>query len=501
MGMNVFLRSSKRVPSKVDQTRPASIVLEDEAAEGDVIVADVGETHPSTLPESNLGIARRVMALSVPVVVEQALLYLVGLSDTLVAGRYLAEDHLAGVTVASYLLWVVGSLLTIVSVGATALVARLTGAGDRSSAAQICRQSIALAIGLGMVILVAGGLAAPAIVRALNLEGQSAESATLFLRIVLLVTPMLACTAAGVACLRGAGDTKTGMWVMILVNLLNVTLTWSLVRGFGPLPKLGFAGIATGTAIAEGIGGLVVLIVLARGRSGLILNWRGMAPRRAEIARILRISLPAAGESLTNSGCQLWFLSLINRLGPTATAAHGVAIRCEALSFLTVTAFAVAASTMTGQSLGARRPDLARRASMIAWAIGTAVLTAIGLWLYVGAEDFFDLFLGGKKPAVAAEGVPVLKIVAFAMPALATINVLNGALRGAGDTRWPWAIVVIGYLFVRMPLTYWLVLPTPEHGLGWGLRGAWIAMLADLCVRGVLVAARFLQGGWVRARV
>ena len=81
--------------------------------------------------------------------------------------------------------------------------------------------------------------------------------------------------------------------------------------------------------------------------------------------------------------------------------------------------------------------------------------------------------------------MPVLQVVAFAMPALATINVLNGALRGAGDTRWPWVIVLLGYLGVRMPLTYWLVLPTDEGGLGWGLRGAWIAMLADLCTRGV----------------
>jgi Na+-driven multidrug efflux pump len=215
----------------------------------------------------------------------------------------------------------------------------------------------------------------------------------------------------------------------------------------------------------------------------------------------MRISLPAAGESLTNSGCQLWFLSLINRLGPTATAAHGVAIRCEALSFLTITAFSVAASTLTGQYLGARRPDLARKAALIAWGIGVFVLCEIGVCLYCGADWFFALFLGRGKPEVAGPGVGVLKVVAFAMPALATINVLNGALRGAGDTRWPWAIVVLGYLGVRMPLTYLLVLPSEEGGLSWGLRGAWIAMLADLCTRGVLVAARFLQGGWTRARV
>ena len=216
---------------------------------------------------------------------------------------------------------------------------------------------------------------------------------------------------------------------------------------------------------------------------------------------MLRVSLPAAGESLTNIACQLWFLGLINRLGPTATAAHGVAIRCEALAFLTITAFSVAASTLTGQYLGAGRPDLAARAGRAAWAVGVVVLVGLGVVLYLRAESLFALFLGGRQPHVAAMGVPVLRIVAFAMPALATINVLNGALRGAGDTRWPWLFVAVGFFAVRLPLTYVLTGSEASGGFGWGLQGAWIAMFADLHVRGALVAARFLQGGWKSARV
>ena len=111
----------------------------------------------------------------------------------------------------------------------------------------------------------------------------------------------------------------------------------------------------------------------------------------------------------------------------------------------------------------------------------------------------FELFLGGDKPNVVALGVPVLRVVAFALPALATINVLSGALRGAGDTRWPWVIVLFGYLVVRIPLTYLLATPATAGGLGWGLYGAWIAMFADLCVRGTLdrraVRPRRLEAG------
>ena len=448
-----------------------------------------------------VSITRQVLWLAGPILVEQSLLYLVGLSDTLLAGRYLSIEHLAAVTVGTYLLWFLGSLLTIVSVGATALVARFYGANRRPAAVRIAEQSIMLALLIGVAILGVGWIATPWLVRVLNLTGSSADAATLFLRIVLSVTPLLACTTAGIACLRGAGDTCTGMWVMVLVNAINVSLSWSLVCGFGPVPALGFPGIALGTACGEGIGGLVVLAVLARGRSGLRIGPRGMVPAWFEIRRMLRISLPAAGERLTNISCQLWFLSLINNLGPDATAAHGVAIRCEAIAFLTVTAFSVAASTLTGQYLGAGRPDLAGRSASTAWALGVLVLAALGVVLFTQARAMFELFLGGRQPQVVALGAPVLRVVAFAFPALATIDVLSGALRGAGDTRWPWVFVLVGYLAVRLPLTYLLATPTTNGGLGWGLYGAWIAMFADLCVRGLLVAGRFLHGGWRLARV
>jgi putative MATE family efflux protein len=446
-------------------------------------------------------IVRQIAWLGAPVLVEQSLLYLVGISDTVLTGRYLAADHLAAVTVSTYLLWFLASLLTIVSVGATALVARLFGGDDRPEAAQIAQQAVTMALLLGTALLAIGWAIAPWVVRVLNLSGLSAQSATRFLRIVLLVTPLLACTSAGIASLRGAGDTRTGMWVMIAVNAINVTVGWTLVLGLGPFPALGFTGIAVGTATAEAVGGLAILVVLFRGRSGIRLEPRGMVPAWGRMRRILRISLPAAGESLTNTLCQLWFLGLINRLGPIATAAHGVALRCEAIAFLTVAAFSIPASTLTGQYLGARRQDQAARAARTAWGMGAFVLGVLGLLLYTQSVPMFEIFLGGRQPRVVDLGVPVLRIVAFALPALATINILGGALRGAGDTRWPWLIVLFGYLVVRLPLTCLLATPAASGGLGWGLYGAWVAMFADLHVRGTLVAARFLHGGWKHTSV
>jgi putative MATE family efflux protein len=433
--------------------------------------------------------------------VEQSLLYLIGLSDTIVAGRYLAADHLAGVTVASYLIWFLGTLFTVASVGATALVARCVGAGRRDEANAFCGQAFTLAIALGGLSLVVVQGFAPWFVREMNLTGLAADSASNFLRIVGAVAPLLACTTVGNASLRGAGDTRTGMKVMVLMNAVNIGLTWLLAVGYGPVPALGLPGIAIGTACGEGIGGAVMLTLLIRGRSGLRLTASVVRPDPQRLKRLLRISLPAAAESLTNVVCQLWFLRLINRLGAIATAAHGVAIRCEAIAFLTISAFSVASSTLTGQYLGACRPDLAARSARTAWLMGIALLSLLGVILFTQGHTMFQLFLAGRQHRVLDEGVPVLRIVALAMPALATISVLNGTLNGAGDTRWPWLFTISGYLLVRIPLTYLLIGPVEGGGWGLGLRGAWLAMFVDLYVRAAMVGARFLNRGWIRTRV
>jgi putative MATE family efflux protein len=335
----------------------------------------------------------------------------------------------------------------------------------------------------------------------MNLSGQAAVSAARFLRIVGTVTPLLACTAVGNAALRGAGDTRTGMKVMILMNAANISMTWLFAVGCGPIPALGLSGIALGTACGEALGGSVILGLLIRGRSGLRLTRENLRPDWARIKRLLRISLPAAGDNLTNVICQLWFLRLINRLGAVATAAHGVAIRCEAIAFLTIAAFAVSASTLCGQYLGARRPELAVRSARTAWLFGASFLCILGLILFTQGRAMFQLFLADNQSAVLEQGVPVLRIVALAMPAVATIYVLNGTLNGAGDTRWPWLITFSGYLLIRIPLTYALISPAAQGGWELGLRGAWMAMFADLYVRAVLVAGRFLQRGWLKTRV
>jgi len=288
-----------------------------------------------------------------------------------------------------------------------------------------------------------------------------------------------------------------------------VPLAYALLRGAGPLPRLGFAGIAWGTALSNVVGGLAVVAVLARGRAGLRLVPRLRWPERDLLRRLLRVSVPAALDSLSIAFGQLWFVSIINGLGDAPEAAHGIALTWEALGYLSGAAFGTAAITLVGQNLGAGRPADAARAGWTALALGGALMTLMGALFFTLARPMFGLFCPdpGQQPIIDA-GVPVLQLIAFAMPPLASCIIFTSALRGAGDTRVPVLFSWLGFFALRIPLAYFLtrdrldlgLLGTwPGHNLG--LLGAWWAMFADLVLRGVFFLARFAGGRWQRMRV
>lgn len=416
----------------------------------------------------------------------------------------------AAQTTAFYLAWFITSYTVLVSVGSTALVARFIGGGDRPLAIRVTHQSLLLAVGLGGVVSLlafAGGL--ELVVHWLQLRGESAQFAVDYLRPLFGLLLFQVIEAAGIACLVGAGDTRSGLWVTTGVALVNLPLAWGFAFGLEPFPRLGFVGIALGTAISHVLGALAVLWLLARGRFGLKLHTVLFRPDWALMWRLLRISIPAGLDSLSVVVGQFWFLAIVNRLGDEASSAHGIALGWEALGYLSGTAFGTAAMTLVGQNLGAGRPDRAAHAGWVAFAIGCAVMTLMGAVFFVLAEPMFRLFCPYPSQAPIIDvGAPVLRLIAFAMPTLACTIVFTQALRGAGDTRVPVLFTWVGFFLVRIPLAYYLSLPEFElgpigtvAGLDLGLFGAWLAMFGDLVVRGVFFLYRFLSGSWKRIRV
>lgn len=458
---------------------------------------------------------RLMLALALPVLAQQGLFFVVNQSDRFLAGhlRVASSEQMAfqaAQTTAQYVAWFILCYSVLVTVGSTALVARFTGAGDRALAIQVTHQGLLLAVALGLaatVLTLGGGLRM--LVEWMQLHGQAAQYALDYLHPLFLLLVFHMLEMAGIACLVGVGDTHTGLYVMIGVAVVNLPLAWGLCFGLGPFPEIGFAGIALGTALSHTAGAIVVLTVLARGRYGLKLHSRLFRPRIDLLRRMLRISVPAGLDSMSVVVGQFWFLSIVNRLGDEASSAHGIAIGWEALGYLSGAAFGTAAMTLVGQNLGAGRPDQATKSGWLGFALAAAVMSFMGLVFFTFAPEMFLLFCphDSQRPIVDA-GVPILRLVAFAMPALASTNVFTSSLRGAGDTRVPVLFTWIGFFAVRIPLAYLLAFDQLDlgplgtlPGAGLGLMGTWLAMFADLQVRGVFFLVRFARGKWQLQKV
>ncbi len=458
------------------------------------------------------GTLRPLMRLSLPVLAEQMLHLLVGLADLTITGRLLeGASYVAGMTLVIYLLWLLGMMFAFISTGSTPLTARFTGAGEPEQANSVMNQSLAVGLVWAAVLMAIGFPLAAPLVGLMGLDGASADAATRYLFVELCVLPAIMIERVGIACLRGAGDTVSGLLTMMVVNVVNIGVSVALVTGAGGLfEPLGWDGVALGTAAGHLTGAAILLAMLSGGRAGYRLRPSLMWPDFTMIRRLLRVGIPGGLEALLLVICNLAYLRIVLRLGDIPAAAHGVAIQVEALAFMPGGAFQIAASTMTGQYLGAADP---KRATHSAWTacLAAVVLMAIGgvgFWIY--AEPLIGLFVDAEgKPEVVTLAAELLRIISPAMLPLAVAMVLSGALRGAGDTRWPLLFTVASMGLIRLPLAAFLaqesvtipLLGATFAGAGLGAVGAWYGAVTDLTMRAVLMAGRFLQGGWKRVEV
>jgi MATE family multidrug resistance protein len=445
-------------------------------------------------PQStHAGIRRDVLHLALPATGEQLLSMMVGIVDTFLVG-HLGAASLAAVGLANQWVFLAYTLLGAVSTGSTALIARLVGASEREQANQVVRQSVLLGVFIGLGASVLGvSLARPAVL----LIGAQAEViglSTTYLRIVAGALSISTLMFIGNACMRGAGDTRTPLYIMLVVNGLNIIVAWTFINGLFGLPRLGVAGSALGAATAQLTGGVLVLIVLLKGRSGIRLQLGGLLPDRELIRRILRIGLPTGVEQLLFRTGNMAYARILASLGIAAYAANQVAINGWSLAFMPGFGFAIAATTLVGQGLGAGDPDAAQQRGYISYRIGAAVMAAIGVTFVLFPTQIMSFFTNDAD--VIALGTAPLQIVGLFQPIMAAAMIFAGALRGAGDTRYPMIITGGGIWLVRLPLAYLFALV-----FGWGLVGAWSAMALDLVIRGTLNFLRFRSGRWKAMQV
>lgn len=480
---------------------------------------------------AGLSMRRAIWVLSWPILIESVLNSLVGLTDTVLAAQ-ISSAATDAIGAASYMLWFVGLIAMAVGIGATALVSRAVGASRLAVAHAATGQAVILAAGSGVLVgLLLWACVKPATALMNLSEAGSAAFAT-YLSIVSLSVPALAVLSAGIACARGAGDSKRPLIAMVVVNVVNIILSWVLAgcdytvaagpAGSGqvrtllhnPSPlDMGVAGVAWGTVVAEYIGAAIVVMMLVSGRSGVTLFRRRMRPHAHTLRRIARVAMPsffeAAGMWMGNFAVILLVGLIARAQGEGIMGAHIVAVRIEAFSFLPGFAIGTAAAALVGQYLGAGSKAHARRAALWCTALASGLMGAAGLVFILAPRTIVGLV--SAQPA-HLELVPKLIVIAgFVQAPFAAGIVLRSALRGAGDARAVMAIIWVCTYGVRLPLAVVLAgveIPLPGGltiprvpGLEPNLALLWVALSGETVIRTLFFAARFAQGRWAEKRV
>jgi putative MATE family efflux protein len=452
---------------------------------------EVAEAPGQTRTELSLppveGMRAEVWALAWPVILSFALDSILGLAAMLMVGR-LGAEAVGAVGLATQILGAVRAGIAAVGTGTIALVARYIGAGDRDNAEEVLKQSVVWGVIVSTAIAIPVIIFAHPLMSLFQVRGPMEDMASRYLQIVMISEPFTGVFLQCASGLRGAGDTRTPLWIGGIVDVIAIILNYVLIFGKCGLPTLGVDGSAIATLIAYVLGGVIFFWVLSLDRMVLNFRWTRLWPDLGLGRRILNVGYPAAIEQLVIQFGFVAYVAFIASYGDKEVAAYFIGVRILALSFLPGFGFSNAAATMVGQGLGAHDPAYARKAGWVSTAMAMVLMSAMGALIFVFARQIAAVFIDDRE--VIKYTIGFMQALGASQPLMAVDWTLTGGLRGAGDSRFPLFASLAGFYGLRLFLT---ILVWHYHGpIAW----IWWSILADYVVRSILKTWRFQQGHW-----
>ena len=453
------------------------------------------------LPVSRRQQAALTLRLSLPAILAQLSSIIMQYIDASMVGR-LGADGAASVGLMSSSLWLFWGLCSAVTTGFSVQAAHRLGAKEPDKARAVLRQGIVSCLAFAAAVTLAGLAIAPSLPRWLGGAPGITADASLYFGVFVAALPMLTMNYLAGGMLRSAGNMKVPSLLNGAMCLMDVVFNWFLifptreltVAGLDitmPGAGLGVLGAALGTVGAEIVTASLMLWYLLVKQRDLRLRGHGpgsFRPTRPVLRRAVSISAPMTLEHAVFCGAQIMITVIVAPLGVIAIAANAFAVTAESLCYMPGFGIGDAATTLVGQSHGARRPALVVGFCHMTVGLGIAVLTVMGLILYFGAPLMMEIMT--PVAAIRDLGVEVLRIEAFAEPLYAASIVAYGAFVGVGDTLVP-AIMNFGSIWaVRIPLA---AIMAPVMGL----RGVWIAMTVELSFRGAIFLWRMWSRRWL----
>jgi putative MATE family efflux protein len=450
-------------------------------------VSDISKvfTKQSSDPELD----REILKLAWPAIAEMVLHTFIWVVDTAMVGR-LGAQALSAVGLSGSVYWNVLWVFSAIAVGAMAIVARSVGAGDTRRAAHAAGQALLISIALGILFTFGTYFSAPLIFGLGGFEKNVSVMGVEYLRIIGAGSVLLVLTKVGAGVLRGAGDTRTPMFVAVVANTINAIGDYVLIFGLMGFPELGVRGAAIATLVANLAGGILTLVALFQKRSRLSIGIGDLLRLdMITIKTLVNLSIPAAVEETLMSTARILSSFMITSLGTVAFAAHQVTIAAESLSFMPGSGFSTASGVLVGQNLGAGRADRARRVAYRSIRYAVIVMGGSALIFFSIPRLIVSFFTNDAEVILLAS--TCLWIAGLEQVFIGIGDTFRGSLRGAGDTVSALRMTAIGTWLLRVPVVALII-----YVFHLSLPAVWVGICFEWVIRAVLGWKYFSRGNW-----
>ncbi len=422
---------------------------------------------PAPLTEGS--ILRAIVRLSVPVVLANILQTAYSITDTFWVGR-VSPQAVAAVTLSfpiNFLLIAIGGGLPIAG---SVLIAQYKGRGDERAMNHVAAQTLMMVLAVSLVLAAGGFLLALPIMQMMKAEPDVLPDAVRFLQASCFGFPFVFGFYVYQSLMRGLGEVKTPVYIVLLTVLLNLVLDPLFIKGWGPVPAWGVVGAAIATVFTQGIATAIGFWLLFSGRFGLRLRLADFRPDWAFMWRAFKLGVPASLEQSMRALSLTMLTFLVSPFGTTVMAAFGVGLRVTTFVLIPAMGFSMATSTIVGQNIGAGKIDRAERTNTVATLLSFVVLQVFGFLLMIFAHPVSLAFLpdGGEPVAIS---VIYIRIVGATFGCIGVQQVITGTFRGAGDTTAAMLQTLVSQWVLRFPLAYVLSQHTPlaENGIWWSI--------------------------------
>ncbi len=438
-------------------------------------------------------IARAIVLLAVPMVLEMVLESVFAVTDVFFVGK-LGANAVATVGLTESLLTVLYALAMGLSIGVTAMVARRIGEHDVDGARDAAVQGVLVGLVIATVLGIAGVILAPRLLAMMGASPDVIKIGSNFTRVMLGGDVSVVLLFLANAVFRGAGDAAIAMRVLWLANAINIVLGPCLIFGLGPFPALGVTGGAVATTIGRGTGAVYALSRLMRGGGKISVRRQDIHVKPRLMSKLVTLSAAGTFQMIIGMASWIGLIRIISTYGSQALAGYTIGVRLIVFALLPSWGMSNAAATMVGQALGANDPGRAERSVWRAGAYNTAFLSAIGMVFVFATRPIVGIF--PTDPIVAGYAADCLRTVSYGFVFYAGGMVLTQAFNGAGDTWTPTVLNLVVFWLFEIPLAYFLA-----KTLNMGPHGVFLAITIAFSVLTLVSAAVFRLGRWKQRKV